>query len=103
MEYADRHPFPDDDQIELPIVVVIDPGGGGHHPDLRERRGLLERDVAEVPGAVVLQEIAAGRETVVARHDPPPDERLQLPRALPGPRHDAAAAVRTPRARQRVP
>src|SRR5207249_1203997 len=103
MEYADRHPFPDDDQIELPVVVVIHPGAGGHHPDLREPRSLLERDVAEVPGAVVLQEIAEGREAVVARHDPPPDEQIEMPVAVPVPRHDAGATLRKAREGQRVP
>src|SRR5437667_8446765 len=103
MEYADRHPFPDDDQIELPVVVVIDPGGGGHHPHLRKRRGLLERDVAEVPGAVVLQEIAAGGEAVVARHDPPPDEQIEMPVAGPVPRPDGGAPAGTRREGRRAP
>src|SRR2546428_5409112 len=46
------------------VVIVVDPRGGRHHPDLRQRRGLLQRDISEVTGAVVLQEIAAGCDAV---------------------------------------
>src|SRR5207249_2964367 len=67
VEYTDRHPLADDDEIETSVIVVVDPCRRRHHPDLRERWRHLRRDVAEVPAPVVLEKIAARRQTVVPR------------------------------------
>src|SRR5438876_9684276 len=47
--------------------------------------------------------MAAGREAVVARHDPPPDEQIEMPVAVPVARHGAGATLRKTREGQRVP
>ena len=38
MEDAHRHPFADDDEVELPVAVVVDPRRGRHHPRFGELR-----------------------------------------------------------------
>src|SRR5207249_6278906 len=73
VEDPDRHPLAHDDQVELTVMVVVHPGGRRHHPDVGEPRGLLERDVAKVPPAVILEQIASRRQPIVAR-DPTSDE-----------------------------
>src|SRR5207248_6428694 len=91
-----------DDQVEPTVVVVIDPRGRGDHPGLGEGRGFLERDVTKVPGAVVLEQIAARRHAGAAGHGPASDEQIEMAVAVEVAGHDARPALREPGQRQRV-
>src|SRR5438105_13770209 len=92
MKDANRHPFADDDQVELAVVIVVHPGGRRDHPDIGERWCQLLSDVTEVSGAVVLEQITARRQTVATADRAPADEQIDVPIAIEVARQDAGAA-----------
>ena len=101
VEDAHRHPFTDDDQIELAIAVVVHPHCATDHPDGIEAGRFLGGNVAEVPVPVVLQQVTPRCHAVLARHDAAADEQIDVAVAIEIARHDTGAVVEEVRQRVR--
>src|SRR5258707_15886234 len=82
MKDAHGHPLPGDDKVQMPVMIVIHPRGGCHHPRLRHCRSSLPCHVTEVALSVVLEEIAPRRHAVCARDGAPSDEEIGMTIAI---------------------
>ena len=78
MKDAHRHPLSDDDQVELPIVVVVDPRRRRNHSRVGQSRRLLESDIGEAARAVVLQQVALWYQPVTPRDHSASHEQIRM-------------------------
>ena len=90
---ANRHPLSDHRQVELAVVVVIEPRGRRDHPRLREPFRPLVGDVHELSRAVVLEQGAPGRAAVLAGNHSAADEEVEIAVSVEVSRNDAGAVL----------
>ena len=77
MEDAHRHPFADDDEIQLAVMVVVDPGRRRDHPSFGQLRREVERDIGKATAAVVPQQVTLWNQSIATRHDSAADEDIR--------------------------
>ena len=93
MKNADRHPLSHHNQVELSVVVMIEPRGRRDHPRFREPFRPLGGDIHEPSCAVVLEQVAPGRTAVLAGNHPAADEEVEIAVSVEVSRNDAGAVL----------
>ena len=105
LEEGDGHPFPDNDQVDLAVLVEVGPKRARHQSHVAQARShavrhIVEADRSPRPG-VVVKYVAARRQGILPRHHPPADEQVELPIAVVVSRHDRRPAGDDPGQRAR--
>ena len=92
-EQAYLHPFPGHHQIGIPVPVIVQPPGIGHHAGILQRRGTAGSHIPEPAMTVIFEEILSGGKAISSGHRPVPHEQVKIAVAVEITGPDAGAVA----------